>query len=670
MKNLLFLFLITPAFLITPVQADDQVDSYLDLGLEDLLSMEVTSVSRKKQRLSEAAAAVFVITQEDIRRSGATSIPEALRMAPGLQVARIDSNKWAITSRGFNGRFANKLLVLMDGRSVYTPTFAGVYWEVQDYLMEDIERIEVIRGPGATLWGANAVNGVINIITKHADETIGALVTASIGDEEKGAVGVRFGTKLGETSTGRGYFKAFSRDNYVDANGSDFDDDWGMMQGGFKVDSHVSADDSVAFQGDYYRGDIAQSVVSASMAAPYRTIYRDEVDVSGGNLLGRWQHTASSTSQFTFQSYFDWTERDEGYADQSNRTFDVDFQHQITLGKHDLIWGLGYRFISMKFDGGFNVSATPSEKREDDLYSFFVQDEIVLVEDLLKLIVGSKFEHNDYSGTEIQPSVRFVWMPAENHAVWGSVSRAARTPARLDHGLNVTAMVVPPFTPTNPTPVPAVATITHNSDFDSEEVWAWELGYRVKPAKNLSFDLAFFYNDYDQLRNITLETPVFQDTHVLQPLLIRNDIKGSTYGIEVASIWQPSEWWQWNLAYSYLVSDFDADTPVDGAWTSLAPRHQLSLRSLIDLSENVSLDLWFRYVDRHQMTDGFTLSLQEIDSYTTLDARLAWRLERNIELSLVGQNLFDSQHPEAVAELFTLSSEIERSVFAKIKWSF
>lgn len=663
MKNLLFLFLITSALLMTPVQADDPIESFLDLDLKDLLSMEVTSVSRKKQRLSESAAAVFVISQEDIRRSGVTSIPEALRMVPGLQVARIDSNKWAVSSRGFNGRFANKLLVLMDGRTVYSPSFSGVYWEVRDYMLDDVERIEVIRGPGATLWGANAVNGVINIITKDAGETQGALVTVSAGDEEKASVGVRYGASLGEKSKGRVYIKALERDEFVNAAGSGSGDDWEMMQGGFRFDSQITPDNSMNFQGDFYKGDIEQTMLLASLLPPYYQMVEDTTDVSGGNLTGAWRHTLSPSSGFTLQAYFDWNERDEAMVDQSDDTFDVDFQHHINLGRHDVIWGLGYRHITTEIEGVIISNATP-RKRDDNLYSIFIQDEITLVENLLTLTIGSKFEHNNYSGGEVQPSARVVWTPNAQQTIWGSISKAVRTPSRAEHDLDVMTAVFPASSPVNPGPLPVAVVPTHNTDFDSEELWALELGYRMMPAKNLSFDVALFYNDYDMLRNNSYETPTFQGTHIVQPIVYQNDIEGHTYGVELALMWQSVEWWQWNLSYSYFETEFDYSAPSDNFSTPLGPRHQLSLRSITSLSEDLDLDIWLRYVDEAQAVDGINFTLAKIDSYVALDARLAWRAQKNLELSLVGQNLFDSQHQESIQESFTLPTEIERSIYA------
>ncbi|MBV1889490.1 MAG: TonB-dependent receptor [Gammaproteobacteria bacterium] len=669
MKNRLLSISIIGSLLMMPVHADEQVDGFLDLDLDDLLSMEVTSVSKKKQRLNEAAAAVFVVSQKDIRRSGVTSIPEALRMVPGLQVARIDSNKWAISSRGFNGRFANKLLVLMDGRSVYSPSFSGVYWEAQDYLMEDVERIEVIRGPGATLWGANAVNGVINIITKNAEETEGGLVTASLGNEDEASFGLRYGTDLGKHSKARVYAKAFARDEFVNPLGSDAGDDWDKTQAGFRIDSHLGADDNITVQGDFYRGDIHQTMMLASLAAPFFQVVQDTTDISGGNLLGSWQHRLSSSSGFTLKAYWDWNDRDEAMVDQSGETLDIDFQHQLSLGNHDLIWGAGYRHITTEMEGVI-ISNANNKKRDDDLFSFFVQDEITLIEDRLKLTIGSKFEHNEYSGEEVQPSLRMVWTPNANQSVWASVSRAVRTPSRAEHDMDVLTVVIPPFTLANPGPFPVAVTPTHNSNYESEELTAWEWGYRITPAKSLSFDLALFYNDYDSLRNNVFDPPVFMGTHLLQPIVFQNDIEGQTHGAELAVMWQPSESWQWNLAYSYFESDFDYSSPSDLFSTPLGPRHQLSLRSIIYLSENLDLDFWVRYVDKTHAVDGINLTLLEIDSFTTFDVRLAWRPHKQVELSLVGQNLFDSQHLESIQESFTLQTEVERSLYGKVTWSF
>ncbi|MCK5229802.1 MAG: TonB-dependent receptor, partial [Desulfobulbaceae bacterium] len=405
-----------------------------ELSLEELMNIEITSVSKKPEKLADAAAAVFVVTREDIRRSGVTSIPEALRMAPGINVARIDSNKWAVTSRGFNGRFANKLLVLIDGRSVYTPSFSGVHWEVIDIFLEDVDRIEVIRGPGATLWGANAVNGVINIITKHAADTQGGLIAMGAGTEERGFGGVRYGTDMGETTYGRFYAKGFKRDEFVhNTTGDDAGDDWDMLRGGFRLDSLLYDRDSVTVQGDIYQGNMNQTLHLPTVSGPFfNKIVEDKAEVEGWNLLTRWQHTLSPTSDFTLQVYYDRTNRDEFVYGEIRDTFDIDLQHQFAAYKrHEVIWGLGYRYTHDDFSDSEILRLDP-DSRSDELFSAFVQDKITLMEDCLWLTIGSKFEHNDYTGYEIQPNARLFWAPHTDHKVWASVGRAVRTPSRME----------------------------------------------------------------------------------------------------------------------------------------------------------------------------------------------------------------------------------------------
>ncbi len=375
----------------------DLTDDLTELSLEELMDIEITSVSKKPERLADAAAAIFVITQEDIRRSGVTSIPEALRMVPGINVARIDSNKWAITSRGFNGRFANKLLVLIDGRIVYAPSFSGVYWEVQDTLMEDVDRIEVIRGPGATLWGANAVNGVINIITKSVADTQGGLVAMGAGTKERGFGGVRYGTDMGEATYGRFYAKGFKRDEFVHTTGDDAGDDWDMLRGGFRVDSLLYDRDPVTVQGDIYHGNINQTLNLSILSAPYSDILEDKSKVSGWNLLTRWQHTLSPTSDLTLQAYYDRTDRDDAVYGEIRNTFDIDLQHQFAAyERHEVIWGLGYRYVHDDIStNSSNTLILDPDSSSDELFSAFVQDKITVIEDYLWLTIGSKFEHND-----------------------------------------------------------------------------------------------------------------------------------------------------------------------------------------------------------------------------------------------------------------------------------
>ncbi len=412
----------------------DPLHQLKQLSLEQLMNIEVTSVAKKEQKVGETAAAIFVITQEEIRRSGVTSIPEALRLAPGVTVSRIDGNSWAIGVRGFGSGLSRSVLVLIDGRSVYTPLFAGVYWDVQDTLLEDIDRIEVIRGPGGTIWGANAVNGVINIITKSATETQGLLATAGGGSEEKGFGSLRYGGKIGEDFSYRVHGKGFRRDGQFTPHLSDVDD-WQMGQGGFRTDWSLSERDKLTFQGDIYKGYSGLRTQVSSFSAPFSTIVERDTDLSGMNLLGRWNRTLSETSNLALQIYYDRTFRREPTFQEERNTVDFDFQHRFKIaGRQELIWGLGYRFTKGDTESVPTLVISP-RNRADNLFSAFLQDEIVLVEDLLRLTVGSKFEHNDYTGFEFQPSGRLLWTPAARHVLWASFSRAVRTPSRVDRDI-------------------------------------------------------------------------------------------------------------------------------------------------------------------------------------------------------------------------------------------
>jgi len=642
-----------------------------ELSLEDLMDIEITSVAKKAQKLSEAAAAVFVITNDDLRRSGVTSIPEALRMVPGLQVARIDDNKWAITSRGFNGRFSNKLLVLMDGRSVYTPLFSGVYWDMKDTLLEDVDRIEVIRGPGAALWGANAVNGVINIITKRAEDTQGGLVVAGAGTEERGFGAVRYGGKLGQDAYCRVYAKYFNRDDAVFASDEDASDKWDVLRGGFRMDWQGSGPDALTLQGDLYNGDTGETIITKSLDPSEPQTFDEDNEISGANLLGRWKHTISDTSETALQVYYDRTERNSVILDQVHDTLDIDFQHQFTLGqRHEIVWGLAYRSVRDDIGNTFYGSWDP-DTRDDDLYSGFVQDDITLIKDRLRLTLGSKFEHNDYTGHEIQPNARLMWTPHKGHSVWTAVSRAVRTPSRTEHDGRLNITVLPPGSLLPVFPGHVVVGVVGDGDYDSEELLAYELGYRVQPTERLSVDIATFYNDYSHLRTLEPGDPFPEmspsPVHLVFLSTADNKMEGETYGVEVAADWRPLDWWGLKATYTYLQIQLDLDRDSGDSISVSAegesPHSQVSLRSSIDMMQDLSLDCWARYVD--------DLPSQEMDSYITLDVRLGWKVRENVELSVVGRNLLDDRHPEYEPEFIdTIPTEVERSVYGKVSWQF
>lgn len=679
-------FLWAPVSSLAAEQAQEisEIDEVLELSLEELLNVKVTSVSRKAERRFDAAAAVHVITEEDIRRSGATSIPEALRLAPGVQVARIDANRWAISVRGFNGRFANKLLVLIDGRTVYSPFFSGVYWDVQDTILEDIDRIEVIRGPGATLWGANAVNGIINIITKSAQDTQGTLISAGIGDEEQGFAALRYGASLGDDAFYRVYGKFFDRDDaVVAATGRGAEDDWHQWRGGFRLDWEPAEQDELTVQGEVYRGNSGERRASYSLTPPFVTFSDSGEDVEGGYMLGRWSRQFSPESDLALQFYYDHTQRETVNYDTELDTVDVDFQHRFPLAEnHEILWGFGVRYYSDEVRNTFNLSF--GADKNTFLWSGFIQDGITLSPDRLRLTIGSKFEHNSYTGLEIQPNLRLLWIPHSQHTVWAAVSRAVRTPSRLEQdfvgNLVTPPGMTPPGAPSNPFPVPLVLRIAGNEDFNSEELIAYELGYRIQAMPNLLLDFAGFYNDYDELRDaqegnlvcepsgipVTVFPPCFLTaSNVLLPIISNNRLEGETFGLEATVDWEPTQWLDIQAAYSYLQVDLRSrgDATAKPMGERSDPRHQLSILSGLNLPYATQWDVWLRYVD--------DLPELDVDSYVALDSRIAWQLKPEISLSLVGQNLLDSRHAEFRSNFYpTPLTEIERSVYFKVSLAF
>lgn len=644
------------------------------LSLEDLMTLEVTSASRKVQSLASTAAAVFVITSEDIRRSGVTNIPDALRMVPGITVARIDSSKWAVTARGFNGRFARKLLVLIDGRSVYSPLFSGVFWDAQDTLLEDVERIEVIRGPGATIWGANAVNGVINIITRKATDTTGGLVVAGAGSYERGFGAVRYGTELGEWGALRAYGKYFNRNELKAEDGRPADDGWDMGHGGFRMDGK-SGQNSFTLQGDLYGGTERETITFPDLAAPppFSTVRTAKTTVGGGNLLSRWTRSLAEDAELSLQLYYDRTKRDiPQLLNDTTDTVDLDLLHRFHWGGiHETVWGGGFRFVDERIVGSDTLSLNPANRNEK-LYSGFLQDDITVVQDMLHLIIGSKLEHNVYTGFEVQPSGRLIWTPNEQLSLWSAVSRAVHTPSRgeSDNLLKQAAIPIPnpacsqglpcpPF----PTSVPLVIAVQGPGNLRAEVLMAYEAGLRIKASDRFTVDLSGFYNNYRRLIGVTTPLlpqpgPDLPPSYYLLTTTLNNADKGETWGGELAADWQATEAWRLALAYSYInVSEMAGERP---------PSHQVSLRSQMELTNNIELDLWGRYVGASEDYQNNTLA-----SYLNLDARLGWRPVKTLELSLVGRNLLHQRQQEYRPEFIqTLPSGTGREVYGKVSWNF
>ena len=639
------------------------------ISLEDLMNLKVTSVSKREQKLADAPAAIFVITQEDIRRSGARNIPEALRLAPGIEVARIDENKWAITSRGFNGRFANKLLVLIDGRSVYTPLFSGVYWNVQDLFLDDVDRIEVIRGPGATLWGANAVNGVINIITKEASATQKGLLTAEGGNELLGLGGVRYGGKVGRKTYYRAYSKYFKFDGSTDAAGRNVFDGWDATRGGFRIDSDSTADDSFTLQGDLYRGNYGETLTAPLLTAPYQTTFRNQGDFSGGNVLGRWNHSFTK-SKTSLQLYYDRTNTaaDSLLLDHQN-IYDLDFQHDVRVAEsNELIWGVGYRLTQDKIYPSNYVSLNP-DHRNLSLFSAFTQDEFAFFKQRLRLTVGSKFEHNDYTGFEMEPNARFLWNVSNKQSVWAAVSRAVRTPARTEENMRLNANVIPPSPQSLGLPV--LATVLGDPSFKSENLVAYEAGYRIQLGSTFSVDFASFHNSYSNLLSAEPKAmfvePFPQPVHITLPLVAENKRSGSTHGAELFAEWKGLPRWKVSGSYSFLSMDIHGNP--DSLDTTSAnpggssPRHQYYLRSSIDLTKKFEQDVMLRYVH--------SLDNLAIPSYHSLDARLGWKPTANVEFAISGQNLTNNRHLEFRPDFISTSpTQVKRTLLGTVTFKF
>ena len=636
----------------------DLTGDLTDMSLEALMDIEVTSVTKRPQRQADAAAAIYVITNEDLRRWGVGNIPDALRRVPGIEVARIDANKWAITSRGFNSRFANKLLVLIDGRSVYTPLFAGVYWDTQDVILEDVDRIEVIRGPGGTLWGANAVNGVINIITRSATETQGNMVAVAAGDELRSSGSARHGGKLKNGADYRVYAKYSDHDEGYNKAGAH--DDWRSGQVGFRSDWDQSGNDSLTLQGDYYRGKAGQQVTipvgSGVPLDPTRTIQDiDDTRLDGGNLQMRWSRMLGDSESLTLQLYYDYVSRNGVVLDETRNTIDMEIQHRFPWRQtHDLVWGFDYRYINDDSDNNPTFSLHPSS-RSTHLFSTFIQDEISLAEDL-RLTVGSKFEHNDYSGFEYQPNLRMAWSLDDTRTLWGAVSRAVRTPARGEH--DVLLRLVP--SPAADPGVPVFA--AGNNDYESESMIAWELGYRMNRNNRWSLDIAAFYNDYDSLRTM-------DSTAVPTVLHFDNNLQGETHGLEIAGQWQLRPGWNLHASASWLdmslrLQDGSSDS-FSASIEDASPKTKAAIWSAIDFGRQLELDAALRY------SGGVKVNGFDIDSYVELDLRLGWKAAPGVELALVGQNLLDSQQREFLPDFINSQpTELERSFYGKLTWNF
>jgi len=634
------------------------------MDLEDLMNVKVTSVSKREQKLSRTAAAVFVINQEDIRRSGATSIPDLLRMAPGVDVEQIDANAWAISIRGFNARYSNKVLVLIDGRTVYTHSFSGVFWDQIDMPLENIDRIEVIRGPGATVWGANAVNGVISIFTKSSKDTKGGLASAVAGSQLHALGLAQYGGKLGGRGAYRAFGKFFAIGNSALPGGSPANDRWMRGHGGFRTDWDLSGRDTLMLQGSLFANTANQTRRSGFIATPFDSTFDEHLNAAGGDVLARWNHTLAGGSQTSLQTYYDTYRRTDMAVPETSRTFDLDFQHHVSPGgRHEIVWGLGYRASKAALAPGYAIAFSPPSQT-DNLFSGFLQDEIRVL-DSLWLTAGCKFEHNPYTGLELEPSLRLVWSPGSaRHTLWAAASKANRQPARSD-----TAIVTDLQSSTIAPGVVQVMRLFGNPHMKDEEIRDYELGYRAEISKNFSLDVATFLSFYrnlqttePQLPKIILGTPL----QIEIPLLWENRVHATDYGGEASLNWDVSHRWRISPGYSYLHATLRADPGSQGlAQFNLAtgfPQNMFQVRSQVNLPWRTEFDQSLYYTAR--------LPGGSIPGHARLDVRLARRLGESAELSVVGQNLLRARTTEYGDSYGLVGTQAVRSVYGKITWRF
>jgi iron complex outermembrane receptor protein len=608
--------------------AGEKIAAIADLSLEELGAIEVTSVSRQSERLLDAPASIYVITGEDIRRSGVRKLADALRLAPNLQVAQTTASTYGISARGFNNAIGNKLLVLIDGRTVYTPLFSGVFWDQQDVMLEDVERIEVISGPGATLWGANAVNGVINIITRSAMDTQGTLVSLGAGNRDNGAA-VRYGAKIGESGGFRIYGKTAELQNTMRANDTSAPDGWQNGQVGFRADWR-SAGNGYTVQGDYYSGKSEYG----GFVGPFEL---NPITVSGANLLGRWTRDLGDGANFKLQIYFDHTERDDPlFYRPKTDIFDLDFQYGKKMGAHNLLWGGGYRYGRDEVAPGTLVTAFVPPESQQEWMNLFVQDEIALTK-TLDFTPGIKVERNDYTGVELLPSARLAWRPARDKMVWGSASRAVRAPSRLDRDVRFPAF--PPF-------------LLHGgTDFQSEVSTVYELGYRAQPSRSLTYSITAFRHNWTRVRSARAGFPV----------VLENGIEGFINGVETWANLEVFRNWRLSGGFTTLREHFHtvpgSTDPFGFNNPQLAndPDQWWTVRSSHNLGDRHELDVIVRHVS--------SLPLQQVPHYTAVDARWGWKVSRSTELSLTLQNIFDREHVEFLAA--PGRSVYERGIFLK-----
>jgi iron complex outermembrane recepter protein len=658
------------SFAIAPALGKTAAVAPAKSGLSDELrwlkaeKIIVTSVSKHPEDAFTAGAAVSVITSEELRRSGVRTLANALRLAPGMQVANVNSNVWSISARGFNDQFSTKLLVLIDGRAVYSPAIMGIYWHAQDSLFEDVERIEIVRGPGGTLWGSNAVTGVVNVITKPAQNSQGTYLTGGLGTEQRRLAGVRHGDKLGQHGTYRVYVKF---DEYDDSRSSGLapplaprpalgaaHDSWNHLMTGMRAD-WVLPNDTVALHADYFRANVTSQLFVPNQAAFANAVRNEVFPLDGFNLVSKWTHLLPNDTEWQLQGYYDYLQRPSDIFNYRYHSVDVDFQHRLRLrDRHEITYGANYRFY-----------ADHQKRTNPDLYyikpklfmqmfSAFVQDDVSLIPDLLQFVFGTKAEHNYFSGWELQPSIRLVATPSPYHTLWAAVSRAVRTPSRTDRHVRINTLT------------PALGIFPRgfgNPDFESEKLLAYEFGYRVKPLERLTLDFTSYYFRYADLfapvaAPERISFPFGPPAPAVVPIDTIGNGKANSYGLEFAQEFRAFEWWRLRSAYTFFAI---TDLANQHNRPNATPKHAFLLRSSMDLPRNVELDLWSRWTDK--------VPSRRLEQFWDLDVRLAWRPTARWECAVVGQNLLHRQRRQFAPPDLTLATvvtEIQRGVYAQV----
>jgi iron complex outermembrane receptor protein len=643
------------------------------LSLDELLDVDVVSVAKVPGKVIETPAAITVITGEDLRRNGVRTIPEALRLAPGLHVYQIDGNKWAVSARGFASRFANKMLVMIDGRTVYSTLFSGVFWDVQDLLIDDIDRIEVIRGPGGTLWGANAVNGVINIISKDSADTQGGLVTLHAQTGPDGEASARYGGWLNDKTSYRLYGKFFDREDFDSSDGGEVHDGWHQGRAGFRMDMNATATDKFTLQGDIYAGESGETVRYVDLTAPYLHSNSFDAPVSGGNILGRWSSLLANHSEITLQTYYDHIERNESFIDETLDTVDVDFQHLINFTESaEVLYGLGYRYTRSDTESKDNISGIISyamhpQVRTSDLFSAFLQGRFTFAA-RGELTLGTKLEHNDYTGFEWQPSARLLWKLGSEHSLWAAVSRTVRTPSRTEADADITGGSTAP----RQHGLQPVIRLMGNDDVNAEEVLSYEAGYKGRVTENMFMDFSLYYNKYNDLVTGVFDAPPFSEVSssgglLIIPVRLANAQESETYGAELSCSWSLADWWRLSGGYTWFhqntLSSRNSREGRQGFGDDQNATHLVSLISYMDLPHDLEINTALYATDA---LDGLG-----IGSHVSLDIQLSWHPEEWLTIAGGVKNLFDDDHQEFTNTLDGIqASEVPQAFYTKLTMTF